>query len=120
MFMKANPNNEILGNSQTLYPDFYKDNFIIDAKYKHLNNGIERDDLYQVVTYMYCTKSNFGGYLYPDENKKKSCRYQLMGYNGYIYLLPFHIPQYSQNYEMFIEEIRISEDELIKAIKDIH
>lgn len=120
MFMKANPNNEILGNSQTLYPDFYKDNFIIDAKYKHLNNGIERDDLYQVVTYMYCTKSNFGGYLYPDENKKKSCRYQLMGYNGYIYLLPFHIPQSSQNYKMFIEEIRISEDELIKAIKDIH
>ena len=40
-----------------LYPDFYKDNYILDAKYKHLNSGVGREDLYQVITYMFCTKA---------------------------------------------------------------
>ena len=64
-------------NSRRLYPDLYHKNndsidFILDAKYKHLNNGVGREDLYQVVSYMYCSKAPFGGYLYPLEYKQLS------------------------------------------------
>ena len=63
MFKKADIEKRVSAYSQTLYPDFHKDNFIVDAKYKHLNSGVGREDLYQVVTYMYCRKAQNGGYV---------------------------------------------------------
>ena len=85
MFEEADIDNEVTSYSKTTYPDFYKDNFIVDAKYKHLNNGVGREDLYQVVTYMYCRKALNGGYVYPYEKDVKYIKHQLKGYNGYIY-----------------------------------
>lgn len=119
MFEKANENTGTMNYSQTLYPDFYKDDLIIDAKYKHLNGGVGREDLYQVITYMYCTKANNGGYLFPDENNAKVSKFQLMGHNGYIYLLPFHVPQSTVDYKSFIESIKSSEERIIDKIREI-
>lgn len=119
MFLEANAEKGTMGYSQKLYPDFYKDNFIIDAKYKHLNNGVGREDLYQVITYMYCTKANNGGYLFPDENNKNWRKFQLMGHNGFIYLLPFQVPQSSVDYRSFINSIKSSEEKILDKIKEI-
>ena len=113
MFEKKEDDEKINKNSRKLYPDFYKDNFILDAKYKHLNSGVGREDLYQVVTYMYCKSAKHGGYLYPDEGSGQVCSYQLAGYNGYMHLLPFKVPQNSENYDKFIELIG-KEEEYIK------
>lgn len=119
MFEEADIDKEVTAFSQTLYPDFHKDNFIIDAKYKHLNNGIGREDLYQVVTYMYCREAQNGGYVYPYEEDVRHSKHQLKGYNGYIYLMPFHVPQSSDTYKLFIEEIKKSEDYLSDNIMRI-
>ena len=119
MFLEANAEKGTMGYSQKLYPDFYKDNFIIDAKYKHLNNGVGREDLYQVITYMYCTKANNGGYLFPDENNINWRKFQLMGHNGFIYLLPFQVPQSSVDYRSFINSIKSSEEKILDKIKEI-
>ena len=49
-----------------IYPDFYRENeIILDAKYKHLENGFVRDDLYQIISYMYTMKIPCGGFIYP-------------------------------------------------------
>ena len=119
MFEKGNADKRTMSYSQTLYPDFYKDNFIIDAKYKHLNNGVGKEDLYQVVTYMYCTKANKGGYLFPVENNANWSKFQLMGHHGSVYLLPFHVPQSSIDYKAFIECIRTSEKGILTKIEEI-
>ena len=119
MFEKANSDKGTMSYSQTLYPDFYKDNFIIDAKYKHLNNDVEKEDLYQVITYMYCIKASIGGYLFPDENNANWSKFQLMGHNGFIYLLPFHVPQSSVNYKTFIKCLKTSEDKIVAKIEEI-
>lgn len=119
MFEKADIDKEVTAYSQTLYPDFYKDNFIVDAKYKHLNGGVGREDLYQVVTYMYCRKAQNGGYAYPDEKKSEYRKHQLKGYNGYIYLMPFYVPQSTESYKLFIEEIKKSEDNMSNNIMKI-
>lgn len=119
MFMEKNNEQGIQGYSQTLYPDFYKDNLIIDAKYKHLNNGAGKEDLYQVITYIYCRKANNGGYMFPSENKTPHRKFQLMGYNGFIYLLPFYVPQSSTDYKTFIEDMQKSEKEMAGLIEKI-
>ena len=119
MFEKANADKGTMSYSQTLYPDFYKDNFIIDAKYKHLNSGVGKEDLYQVITYMYCTKASNGGYFFPDENNANWSKFQLMGYNSFIYLLPFHVPQSSIDYKAFVKSIKTSEEEIAAKIETI-
>ena len=119
MFRHQNEDEQISRNSRVLFPDFYKESFILDAKYKHLNRGIGREDLYQVVTYMYCRKANHGGYVYPDEGTNSYSKYQLEGYNGYIHLLPVLIPQNMSNYNAFIQAMDESENRLRSIIQDV-
>ena len=118
MFKRPNEDEQISRNSRALFPDFYKDDFILDAKYKHLNRGIGREDLYQVVTYMYCQKANHGGYVYPDEGYNSYSKYQLEGYEGYIHLLPVSIPQDKSKYNAFIQTMDESEKRLRSLIQD--
>ena len=124
MFRKQNEDEQISRNSRHLYPDFYHKNddsidFILDAKYKHLNSGVSREDLYQVVTYMYCSKASHGGYVYPDEWSNSYGKYQLMGHEGYIHLLPVSIPQSQPNHSAFIQAMKSSEEKLKSLIQEV-
>ena len=51
------------------YPDFYSDRMVLDAKYKRYGNtgvaDISREDLAQVISYMYVRKLSIGGFLVP-------------------------------------------------------
>ena len=103
MFRDAKSNDDIDDNYRRLYPDFYKDDFVIDAKYKHLESGVGREDLYQLVTYMYCKKATNGAYIYPCKDKNiKAFKYQLVGYEGFISVMPFYVPQSANSYEEFV------------------
>lgn len=118
MFEKPEDAEEISNNSRKLYPDFYTDNYIIDAKYKHLTNGIGREDLFQVVSYMYCKKAMYGGYVYPNSGEDSYRSHQLTGYNGTIILLPMKIPLDNQTsaYSDFIDKMVDSENTLVADI----
>lgn len=106
MFKDTKSDESLDNNSRRLYPDFYKENFIVDAKYKHLENGVGREDLYQLVTYMYCKKSDNGAYIYPSKDKNiKAFKHQLVGYEGFIHVIPFYIPQEAECYEKFVSLI---------------
>jgi len=62
---------KLFTNTRDLYPDFYnrEQNIVVDAKYKRIkNNEISREDIYQVVTYMYRLKAKFGILLYPTDS----------------------------------------------------
>lgn len=133
MFENKSEVEKINKNSRRLYPDFYKDSsesqdgFILDAKYKHLNNGIGREDLYQVVTYMYCKQAVNGGYVYPSEyDNTKREKYQLCGYHGYMHIIPFYIPQSIEDsneewtWNVFSENIRKSESLLKDFLSPVH
>lgn len=106
MFRDAKSDDDIDDNYRRLYPDFYKDDFVIDAKYKHLESGVGREDLYQLVTYMYCKKATNGAYIYPCRDKNiKAFKYQLVGYEGFISVVPFYVPQSANSYEEFVDLI---------------
>mgnify|MGYP003305368676 FL=1 len=100
-----------------MYPDFWKEDYILDAKYKHLNGKVGREDLYQVVSYMHCMKAENGGYIYPNEGEYKTSKYQLGGYGGLLKVIPFEVPQDADEWAVFIEKIRHSQEELISNIK---
>lgn len=119
MFCPENEEEQTSRNDRMLFPDFYKDDLILDAKYKHLNSGIGREDLYQVVTYMYCRKTNHGGYVYPNEGSDSPDKYKLQGHGGYIHLLPVTIPQDKTTQRDFIQAMQASENELRSLIQNI-
>ena len=109
---------KFIENNKKLYPDFYKDDFIIDAKYKHLEKGVGREDLYQIVTYMYCKKAERGAFIYPcKEENIKSLKLELSGYGKIISVLPFYIPQSIECYEQFKNKIFASEDNILLKVK---
>ena len=119
MFENEADDETISKNSRRLYPDFWKPGFILDAKYKHLNNGVGREDLYQVVTYMYCQKATNGGYLFPCEKEEKSSHFILNGYGGCIHVLPFLVPQSTDSYQSFVEIMKEKETKICDAINNM-
>lgn len=98
------------------YPDFYRGkqttpenmegNFVLDAKYKHLdvirNNDIldgsfSRDDLHQLITYMHILPSRSGALIYPFDKvfsgDTRSKKRTIKGYGGDVWTIGVPIPQ---------------------------
>lgn len=117
MFENESDDEAISKNSRRLYPDFFKENFILDAKYKHLNNGVGREDLYQVVTYMYCKQAKNGAYVYPYKRDETVTTYQLEGYAGKMHIIPFYIPQNEKTFIAFSNIIENIEKNFVNKIK---
>ena len=114
MFDKTDDENYFDRCYRRLYPDFYSESkkMILDAKYKHLDGKVGRDDLYQVVTYMYCMQYQLGGYIYPSDKDNIDCEYKLAGYGGTIKVLPLYIPQNATNWSEFTSAIKNNEEKL--------
>lgn len=132
-------------NYRKIYPDFYRKDFhvnlsavwqdrqepdndtnndnrisILDAKYKHLENGVGREDLYQVVSYIHTmSKPNEnvlnGGFVFPYKNsdfdvaQSSQKSYKLSGLGGKINVIGFKIPQNAENFANFCTEMETSE-----------
>ncbi len=100
------------------YPDFWKDNFIIDAKYKQLSGSIDRNDMNQIISYMYVKQAELGGFLYPTKHADKlECKNigELNGYGGFVKTWSMPIPQKADNFNNFC--LLMSENE--KSLKEM-
>lgn len=108
-------------NQYRQYPDFYKENIVLDAKYKFVDNGLDRNDMHQVISYMYILKAYHGGLIYPlsDTNKSKFKQRTLNGYGGSFYTFGLPINQEKSNYASFCEQMMEAEETLIKNISTI-
>ncbi|MBR6422166.1 hypothetical protein IKS86_05595 [bacterium] len=111
-------------NYRKIYPDFYKpnkddksqDGFILDAKYKHLQNGVGREDLFQVVTYMHTMKINSGGFIYP-ANFPDFRNLKLANDGGIIKICGMKIPTNKDKFDDFCEEMKDQENQLFNRIE---
>lgn len=123
-----------------IYPDFYKENssddkkdgIILDAKYKHLENGLVRDDLYQIISYMHTMEIDKGGFIYPDSSTVLTNRigedetrllsevevknYHLAGLGGMVFTVAFPITQNAENYQFFKTQMHKAEGELTSKL----
>lgn len=138
LFVK-NDEDFVTRSTRIIYPDFYKKNedamhYILDAKYKKQNEkGIIRNDLYQVIAYMYTTKCKWGGYIYPykksdDSNEIPYRKYELAGYGGTLTSVPVEIPPHDNEssqdhksideaYQSFCEQMEKVENRIREAFR---
>lgn len=109
-----------MSNCCPRYPDFYNETMVLDAKYKRYREGgiigISREDLAQVISYMYIKKLPIGGFLVPGgEHVRLECE-KLHGYGGNLFLLNLPIPQDVNSYEEFLERMIFLEKDFLQKI----
>lgn len=120
LFKKKQDDNDVRKGYTPRYPDFYslEKKLILDAKYKHLrNNEIDRDDIHQIISYMYVTQAEAGGLLYPDEAKTEKTEIgTLHGYGGKFFAQSLCIPQEAENMQDFVSKIKTEEKGFISLL----
>lgn len=106
------------------FPDFWKQDIVLDAKYKKLAiNGnrldIDRDDVHQIMAYMYRLKAPKGGIICPfmgDDNKVISQNMHKDSYLGTMSLYALAIPKNCSSYEDFVKRIIENERALLEEL----
>lgn len=92
-----------------VYPDFYQKELkiVLDAKYKKLEDtekGINREDLFQLISYSYILKAEKAGLVFPSEDKVVDNEIgKLAGYGALLKKWSIQIPQKSSSYSEFCE-----------------
>ena len=106
-----------------VYPDFYHKELkmVLDAKYKKLEfteRGINREDLFQLISYSYILKAEKAGLIFPSmEQSVNSEIGKVAGYGAQLKKWSIRIPQNASSYSAFCEMMENSEENF-KAIID--
>ena len=76
------------------YPDFYDEHnrYVLDAKYKHLEDGIGRDDLFQLIAYLHVKKYKRGALIFPAGVNWYYPDGELNGFGGFLGRFSFAVP----------------------------
>ena len=99
-----------------VYPDFYQEELkiVLDAKYKKLElteKGINREDLFQLISYSYILKAEKAGLVFPSKDKIVDNEIgKLAGYGALLKKWSIQIPQESSSYSEFCEMLENSEE----------
>ena len=99
-----------------VYPDFYQKELkvVLDAKYKKLEKSekrINREDLFQLISYSYILKAEKAGLIFPSEKKAVDNEIgKLAGYGALLKKWSIQIPQKSSSYREFCEMMENSEE----------
>ncbi|MDS5799802.1 3-isopropylmalate dehydrogenase [Streptococcus pneumoniae] len=105
-----------------VYPDFYQEELkiVLDAKYKKLEKvekGINREDLFQLISYSYILKAEKAGLIFPSEKKAVDNEIgKLAGYGALLKKWSIQIPQESSSYREFCEMMERSEESFKRNI----
>lgn len=105
------------------YPDFYKDDMVLDAKYKRLGSydkvsKLDRNDVHQVMAYMTTLKVNRGGFVAPLEQKEsKVPTSHLKGSAATLSIFGIEICKSATSYAEFCEKMGEMEAEFVDSLK---
>ena len=98
-----------------VYPDFYdrERKIVLDAKYKKLEfieKGINREDLFQLISYSYILEAEKAGLVFPSEDKVVDNEIgKLAGYGALLKKWSIQISRESSSYSEFCEMLGKSE-----------
>lgn len=105
------------------YPDFYKDDFVLDAKYKRLGSyekvsKVERDDVHQVIAYMKALHVQRGGFIAPLEQKQdKVPSSRLKDSDATMSIFGIEICKEAKSYPDFCEKMKVMEKTFIESLQ---
>ncbi|EIC75897.1 McrBC 5-methylcytosine restriction system component [Streptococcus oralis SK610] len=98
-----------------VFPDFYHKELkiVLDTKYKKLEfteKGINREDLFQLISYSYILEAGKAGLVFPSKHKVVDNEIgKLAGYGALLKKLSIQIPQNASSYNEFCEMMESSE-----------
>lgn len=98
-----------------VYPDFYNRELktVLDAKYKKLEfdeKRIDRDDLFQLISYAYIIQAEKTGLIFPSIEQTVSSEIgKVAGYGVLLKKWSIQIPQKASSYSEFYEMLGTSE-----------
>lgn len=110
------------GRSGVRYPDFYKEDMVLDAKYKRLGSyhkvsKVDPDDVHQVMAYMSALHVNKGGFIAPLVNRQtQPPKSQIFGTSSSLFIFGIEISRTSSSYSEFCEQMKIKEKEFVQSI----
>ena len=107
-----------------VYPDFYdrERKIVLDAKYKKLEfteKGINREDLFQLISYSYILKAEKAGLIFPSmEQSVNSEIGKVAGYGAQLKKWSIRIPQNASSYSAFCKMMENSEENFKTNIEE--
>lgn len=110
------------GHSGIRYPDFYKEDIVLDAKYKKLGgyskvSMVDHDDVHQVMAYMTALHVSKGGFVAPLEKKQdKVPTSRISGTTSNLYIFGIEISRVSSFYKDFCEQMKEREKVFVQSI----
>ena len=110
------------GRSGIRYPDFYKDDMVLDAKYKHLGSyekvaEVDRDDVHQVIAYMTALHVKRGGFISPLEEPQINVPTSYLKDSvSSLSIFGIEISKASASYTEFCENMRNLEEVFLKSL----
>ena len=109
-------------HSGVRYPDFYKDDIVLDAKYKRLGSYekvsmVDRDDVHQVMAYMTTLHVDRGGFIAPLEKKQiKIPTSHLKGSTATLSIFGIEINKNASTYAEFCEKMKEMEKAFVESL----
>ena len=104
------------GGKRKVFPDFYHKELkiVLDAKYKKLElteKGINREDLFQLISYAYILQAEKTGLIFPSMEQSVNRKIgEVAGYGVQLKKWSIQIPQNTLSYNDFCEILEISEE----------
>ena len=103
------------GGKRKVFPDFYHKELkiVLDAKYKKLElteKGINREDLFQLISYSYILEAEKAGLIFPSIDQTVSSEIgKVEGYGVLLKKWSIQVPQKASSYSEFYEMLGMSE-----------
>ena len=105
-----------------VYPDFYdrERKIVLDAKYKKLEfteKGINREDLFQLISYSYILKAEKAGLVFPSKDKVVDNEIgTLAGYGALLKKWSIQVPGQVESYQDFVRKMESFEKVFIENL----
>lgn len=105
------------------YPDFYKENIVLDAKYKRLgsNNDVAkvgRDDIHQVIAYIIALKASKGGFISPLESKQTIIpTKKIKNITSTLSIFGIEICKTATSYVEFCDKMKEKENDFLSSLE---
>lgn len=104
------------------YPDFYKEDMVLDAKYKRLGGyervaQVDREDVHQVMAYVSTLHATKGGFVAPLEQKQVLIpTSKLKGMPATLSIFGIEISKTASSYQDFCTQMKAMEATFVKSL----
>lgn len=99
------------GNHFPLYPDFYRNDMVLDAKYKRYEDGgLQSKDLHQIISYMYLLRLSKGGFIVPSKSPSHAeLKGTLHGHGGTVTVYGLQVAHSAPSFSVYCEAMAEAE-----------